>query len=114
MSEAGVPRLVMTSSRAIVATRPRLLLSLIWIIFREGYADLARAEGMIQISNLDWSIVRSNTLTDKPFTGRVYNDFEPNATGGGWNLPRADFAMTFLDVVENSQMVHKAVGVCGA
>src|SRR5262245_53015865 len=56
MQEGGVRRLVMTSSRSVVATRPRLAVTLAWLIFREAYADLARAEGMIQVSGLDWSI----------------------------------------------------------
>lgn len=114
MREAGVPRLVMTSSRSVVATRPRLPVTLAWLVFREAYADLARAEGMIEMSGLDWTIVRATMLTDKPFTGQVHIDFEANATGGDWSLTRADYAMTLLDVVENPQMVGKALGVCGA
>jgi putative NADH-flavin reductase len=114
MQEAGVRRLVMTSSRSVVATRPRIWVALAWLIFREAYVDLARAEGMIQMSGLDWSIVRAAMLTDKPFTGQVHIDFEPNATGGDWTLTRADYAMTLLDVVENSRMIGKALGVGGA
>lgn len=114
MREFNVPRLVMTSSRSIIATQPKLAVTLAWLIFREAYADLARAEGMIEISGLDWSIVRATMLNDKPFTGRVHTDFEANATGGDWSLTRADYAMTLLDVLEDRQMIQKAVGVCGA
>jgi len=114
MRAAGVQRLVMTSSRSIVATRPRLAVGLAWLIFRQAYADLARAEGMIEISGLDWSIVRATMLTNKPFTGKVHIDYEANATGGSWSLARADYAMTLLDVVENQQMIGKALGVSGA
>jgi putative NADH-flavin reductase len=114
MPEAGVRRLVMTSSRSIVATRPKLVISLVWLIFREVYADLARTEGMLEVSGLDWSIVRATMLNDKPFSGQVHTDFEPNATGGDWSLTRADYAMTLLDVAENPAMIGKAVGVGGA
>jgi putative NADH-flavin reductase len=114
MHQNGVHRLVMTSSRSVVATRPRLPVALAWLIFREPYADLARAEGMLEVSRLDWSIVRATMLTDKPFTGQVHIDFEANATGGDWSLTRADYAMTLLDVVENPAMIGKALGVCGA
>jgi putative NADH-flavin reductase len=113
MREAELRRLVMTSSRSIVATKPRLPVTLAWMVFHEAYADLARAEGMLEISGLDWSIVRATMLTDKPFTGQVHIDFEANATGGDWSLTRADYAMTLLDVVENPQMIGKALGVCG-
>jgi len=114
MKEAGVRRVVMTSSRSIVATRPSLPVALAWMIFRDPYRNLARAEGMLEASDLDWSIVRGTMLNDKPFTGQVHIDFEANATGGDWQLTRADYAMTLLDVVENPQMIRKALGVCGA
>src|SRR5690348_3187601 len=39
MHEAGVRRLVMTSSRSITATKPKLVVGLVWAIFREAYAD---------------------------------------------------------------------------
>jgi putative NADH-flavin reductase len=114
MREAGVTRLVVTSSRSIVATRPWLPITLAWLIFRGVYADSAREEGMIEMSGLDWSIVRATMLTNQPFTGQVHVDFEANATGGALTLGRADYAMTLLDVVENPQMINKALGVCGA
>ena len=104
----------MTSSRSVVATRPRLPVTLAWLIFCEAYADLARAEGMLEASSLDWTIVRATMLTDKPYTGRVHIDFEANATGGDWSLTRADYAMTLLDAAENAGLIRKAPGVCGA
>jgi putative NADH-flavin reductase len=113
MKESGVRRLVMTSSRSVVATRPRLPVLLAWLAFRGIYADLARAEGMLEASGLDWSVVRATMLTDKPFTGGVHTDFEANATGGEMTLARADYAMALLDVVEDPGMAGKAVGVCG-
>ena len=114
MHEAGVRRQVMTSSRSITATKPKLLVGLVWAIFRAAYADLARAEGMLEMSGLDWSIVRATRLDDKPFSGQVHTDFAPNATGGDWTLTRADYAMTLLDVAENASMIGKALGVGGA
>jgi NAD(P)H-binding len=81
-----------------IATRPWLPVTLAWLIFHEAYADLARAEGMLEASELNWSIVRATMLTEKPFTGQVHIDFELNATGGDWTLTRADYAMTLLAV----------------
>ena len=114
LREAGVRRLVMTSSRSIVADRPRLPVQLAWLAFRGVYADLARAEGMLEASDLDWTIVRATMLTDKPFTGQVHIDFERNATGGDWTLTRADYAMTLLNAAENPELIGKALGVGGA
>lgn len=114
MQAAGVRRMVMTSSRSLVATKPRLPVTLAWLVFREAYADLARAEGMFEFSNLGWTIVRATMLTDKPFTGRVHIDFENNQTGGDWSLTRADYAMVLLDAAENPEMIRKSMGVAGA
>lgn len=114
MREAGVRRVVMTSSRSVAATRPRLPVALAWLVFRDAYRDLARAEGMFEFSGLDWTIVRATMLTDRPATGRVHIDFEANATGGDWSLARADYAMTLLDVLEQPVMIRKMPGVGGA
>ena len=114
LRETGGSRLVMTSSRSVVATRPWLPVALAWFVFRVPYTDLARAEGMLEISGLAWSIVRATMLSDKLGTGQVHIDFEANATGGDWTLPRADYATTLLDVVENPQMIGRALGVSGA
>jgi putative NADH-flavin reductase len=113
MREAGVRRLVMTSSRSVVATQPKFAVTLAWLIFRPNYVDLARAEGMIEVSGLDWSIVRGTMLNDKPGKGAVHIDFEANATGGDWQLSREDYAMTLLDVAENPAMIGKSLGVGG-
>ncbi|SEG88136.1 Putative NADH-flavin reductase [Nonomuraea solani] len=113
MPETGVRRLVMTSSRSIVATRPRLVVALAWLAFRAPYADLSRAEGMLQASDLDWSIVRGTMLNDKPPAGGTHIDFENDATGGGWQLTRADYATALLDVAENPELIGRSLGVGG-
>ena len=114
MREAGVRRVAMTSSRSVVATKPAWLISLVWLPFRAAYADLARAEGLLEASELDWTIVRGAMLVDKPSAGRVHRDYEANATGGDWALTRADYAMSLLDAVEQPDQIHRAVGVGGA
>lgn len=113
MQAAGVRRLVVTSSRSIRATRPWLAVRLAWLIFGNAYKDLARAEELVRASGLEWSIVRATMLTDRPPTGRVHTDEAVNATGGDWQLPRADYAMTLLDVVENPALIGRAIGVNG-
>ncbi|GAA3660509.1 SDR family oxidoreductase [Nonomuraea antimicrobica] len=113
MRESGVTRLVMTSSRSVPATRPRLAVTLAWLFLRAVYVDLARAEGMLQVSGLDWTIARGTMLNDKPPAGRVHIDFEADATGGAMQLSRADYAMALLDTVEDPDLIGKALGICG-
>ncbi|MBV2364207.1 NAD(P)-dependent oxidoreductase [Streptomonospora nanhaiensis] len=113
MPEAGVRRLVMTSSRSVTATRPRLAVGLAWLRFRAVYADLARAEGMLQASGLDWRIVRAVMLVDGPAAGAVHIDRAADATGGDWRLTRADYARTLLDVAEDDTARQSELGVGG-
>lgn len=114
MPEAGVGRLAITSSRSIVAVRPRLALAITWWVFREAYRDLARAEGMLQASGLDWRIVRAVMLRDGPGKGRYHVDRERDVTAGDWRLDRADYARALLDVIEDPELSRVAVGVGGA
>ncbi len=114
MDETDVRRLVMTSSRSVVATRPWLPVTLAWLFFHAAYADLARAEGYLEMSDLDWTVVRATRLVDGPGTGRVHIDFEANATGGEPTLSRDDYAMTLLDAVKDPAMSRTFPGVCGA
>jgi putative NADH-flavin reductase len=114
MREEGAQRLVITSSRSVTLKKPRWMASLVWWFFREAYSDLCRAEGMLEFSGLDWSIARATMLNDRPFTGQVHIDFEDHATGGDWQLTRADYAMTLLDTLENPRLSGKALGVGGA
>jgi hypothetical protein len=66
LRDLGKGRVVMTSIRSVVATQPRLPVTLAWLIFHPAYSDLARAEGMLEASGLDWSVVRATILKPMP------------------------------------------------
>lgn len=114
MEATGVRRLILTSSRSITATRPRVPLFLVWAWLRHAYVDLVRAETIVQESALDWTLARATMLTDGSPKGRVHIDFEANATGGESRLDRADFALALLDAAEDPALVRRAIGICGA
>ncbi|AKF03512.1 NAD(P)-dependent oxidoreductase [Sandaracinus amylolyticus] len=113
MRSASVSRLVTTSSRSVVATRPWLAVALAWLFFRHVYCDLVRQETLVEESGLDWTIVRATRLGDGAPRGRVHTDFEADATGGAWTLDRADYAMALLDAVADPRLVGRALGVSG-
>lgn len=69
---------------------------------------------MLEISGLDWTVVRATMLTNKPGKGRTHVDFEADATGGEATLPRPDYATALLDAVEDDAMIGRIPGVCGA
>lgn len=115
MSDHGVRRLVVTSSHALVATRPRLAVALVRLLLRNAYADARAMERVLRDSNLDWRIVRANRLADKPAVGAVVRmpDGEDFAAGAN-ELTRADLAATLLDVVEDDALTQRALEVTGA
>jgi nucleoside-diphosphate-sugar epimerase len=115
MRAHGVPRVVVTSSHALVATRPRLAVALVRRVFRHSYADARNMEGALRDSGLDWRIVRANRLVDKPAVGSVVRASDgEDFTGGADELTRADLAATLLDVVADETMDRRAVEVTGA
>jgi putative NADH-flavin reductase len=115
MIDNQVNRVVVTSSHALVATRPRLAVAFIRMLLRHSYADARHMESVLQQSPLDWRIVRANRLVDKPAVGSVVRmpggqDF----VGGANELTRADLAASLLDVVADDELKQRAIEVTGA
>lgn len=114
MNDNGVSRLVVTSSHALVATKPKLAVAVIRVLLRHAYADARNMEAVLRACSLDWRIVRANRLVDKPAVGSVVRmpggqDF----IGGANELTRADLAATLLDVVGDDTLVRQAIEVTG-
>ncbi|HEY8471783.1 MAG TPA: NAD(P)H-binding protein [Natronosporangium sp.] len=115
MTTSGVDRLVVTSSHALVATRPKLAVAAIRLLLRHAYADARNMEAVLRKSTLDWRIVRANRLVDKPAVGSVVRMPDGQDFVGGANeLTRADLAATLLDVVADDNLKRQAIEVTGA
>lgn len=115
MNENGVSRLVVTSSHALVATKPKLAVAFIRVLLRHSYADARNMETVLHNSNLDWRIVRANRLVDKSAVGSVVRMPDGQDFVGGANeLTRADLAATLLDVVADDTLTRQAIEVTGA
>jgi len=95
--EAGVRRYVMVS--AISAGRPDE-----WSEpMRPYYEAKAEADGRLQQSGLDYTIVRPGGLTDDPGTGLV----TVGTDLGGGAIPRDDVARVLLSVLESPNTIGK-------
>lgn len=85
MQEAGVRRLVSLSAGAldpgpfVQRVAAKLIL---WPLFGNGYADMARMEAVLSKSHLDWTIIRPPRLTNGPHTGRYHTAINKHLTGG--------------------------------
>lgn len=115
MHDHGVGRLVVTSSHALVATRPKLAVALVRVVLRNSYADARNMEAVLRDSGLDWRIVRANRLVDRPAVGKVVRMPDGRDFAGGANeLTRADLAATLLDIVADDSLTRQAIEVTGA
>ncbi len=94
MRAAGVHRLIAVSAGGLdpgplwqrLIARP-----LLWLLFKNGYTDMARMEVEIKESGLDWTIIRPPKLTDEPRSGG-YQVAVNQHLSQGWKLSRADLA----------------------
>jgi len=66
MPATGVRRVAMISAYPIVGIRPRLPIAVLRFVFAESYADAAEMEQILAGSDLDWTVLRLNRLTDGP------------------------------------------------
>ena len=78
--------------------------------FGKVYADLARMEGILADSGLDWTAVRPPKLTSKPLTGTYRTAYGQNLRGG-WSVSRADVAHLMLQVLEQPETIKQTVGI---
>jgi putative NADH-flavin reductase len=82
---------------------------LLWRLFGNHYADLARMEQLLRESGLDWTVVQPPRLTDRPATGRRRTVLE--GTARGFRVCRADVAGALLDLLADPASSGHAYGV---
>lgn len=111
MREVGVRRLVTTGAYPAVATRPRIPVAILKRLLAAAYADQAATERRLAASDVDWTMVRLNRLTDGPAVG------EPLLSTGQLakpsSLARADAAAVLLDLAADGRHLRAAVNVAG-
>ncbi|SIM49020.1 Putative NADH-flavin reductase [Micromonospora cremea] len=111
MSATGVRRLVVTSVYPIVATKPRLPIALLKLVFADAYADCAAMEDIVSTSSLDWTIARLNRLTDKPPHGTFYTSRA--LLDRPFAITRTDAAAALLDIVKDETLAKTAINIAG-
>jgi putative NADH-flavin reductase len=75
--------------------------------------DSAAMEGIVETSELDWTIVRPPRLTNGPRTERygIAVDHLPRGAGGAATISRTDVAHFLLDEVESYVHLQRVVGI---
>lgn len=111
MTDLGVRRVVATSAYPIVARSPRLPMAVLRRLLADAYADGARMERILAATELDWTVLRLNRLTDAPARGRVHlsrGQLDKPAA-----LTRADAAAALLDIVADAATAGAALNASG-
>jgi putative NADH-flavin reductase len=80
------------------------------LLFPQVVADASAMEHVFAHSHLDWTMVRSPELTDKPYTGK-YRVRDGHLPLFGFKIGRADVADFMIAAAENCSWVGKIVGV---
>jgi putative NADH-flavin reductase len=112
MRDAGVARLVATSSYGIVATRPYVVASLVRRAFATSFADQAEADEIVQGTDLEWTIARASRLVDKPANrpARVSSELFRK---GPYSLSRSAWADVLLDLTSDHSYNRRIINVTG-
>jgi len=111
MADLGVRRLVVTSAYPIIVDTPPLGMRVLRRLLATSYADNQAMVRIVSTSELDWTIVRLNRLTNNPATGKVHTSRGLLAKPRG--IARADAATTLLDIVEDHSLAGSAINVAG-
>lgn len=111
ISDLGLRRLAITTAYPIVGDKPHLPIALLRLVLADAYADVSKMEQTVSASDLDWTIVRLNRLTDQPAQGGV------RTSRGLFDKPsgmtRADAAAILLDIIEDGTTVKTAINTAG-
>lgn len=111
MGKAGTRRLLAVSNSGMIIDAgdgPVVRLvgkPILQRVLKAPYADVARMDGEVRDSNLDWTLVRPPRLTDGPPTGRYRTSLDRNIRGGR-SITRADLATGILRMAGDPATIH--------
>lgn len=114
MEAKGVRRVIAVSCAALdngphVPLLPRLFAEyVVGRILRNIQLDLARMEDELELSDTDWTIIRTTPLTDSPATG-AYHAVVGGHLGNPRRLGRADLAAYIMSCISDPVTYRKKV-----
>lgn len=110
MKETGVSRFICMTTIGMGESKVHLPLLfkyfLVPFILKDAFADSAVQEKYIVESDLDWTIVRPGSLTDKPATGGYRHGFSREEKVKA-KVSRADVAAFMLDQIGDGSYLRK-------
>ena len=117
MRQMGVSRLVAISASPVAAGAEGdgfllrvIMRPLIKAVLADLYIDLARMEGEIEQSGLDWTVIRPPRLVDGPLTG-AYRSVIGGNVPNGYAISRADTAHAMVSALGNADTIRQPIGI---
>ena len=110
MQEHHVRRIVYTASAGIEKEIPGISGKLIMKLLKNVLADHRKAVDHIKSHDLNFTIVRPMSLTDKEFTGE-YREVQSGIPEKSRTIPRADVAHFIVRALSDPQYENKSIGV---
>lgn len=108
--DAGVSRLIITSTYGMVATRPVLLAGLLRRVFAAPFREQRLADDIVTASPMDWTILRATRLTDRRESGSVRVTSAALLTGP-FSLPRHDLAQQLIELAERHGGIQTVLNI---
>jgi putative NADH-flavin reductase len=111
------PRLVLASNSAMAPgpgddplTRFLVKPVVLAPLLRHMIEDMRRAEQIVRVSGISWTIVRAGRLTDRQSRGGYRRGVDRNVLGG-FQITRADFATALLDAATDPACAGHVISV---
>jgi putative NADH-flavin reductase len=117
MDHAGVRRFVYLSMLGVGGSGKQLgfvdRYIVLPLLLRNVMKDHATKEGLIELSALDWVIVRPPRLTNGPYTGTYRSGEDVRGRALSASISRADVAEFMVKQLMDDQYVHRTPAVLG-
>ena len=116
MSSAGLQRFVGISALPVTprdqvdALHRLVLFPLLYRLFGENYADMARMEQLLQHSTADWTVMRPPRLTNGPTTGRYRTALNEQLPRAG-KISKADLADAMLRMLNDPHAIKATAAI---
>ena len=79
-------------------------------LLRHMIEDMRRAEQIVRVSGVPWTIIRAGRLTDRQSKGGYRRGIDRNVLGG-FQITRADFATALLDAATDPACAGHVISV---
>jgi len=115
MHQHGIKRLICQTTLGCQETWDQL--NFYWkrimfgAVLKPIFKDHEEQERLVEVSGLDWTIVRPSAFTDDPGVGELRVGFSPTEGGLRFTVTKSEVASLLVDQLERRTNLHEAVSI---